>query len=252
MNSYELSRIWFDFCFENPEKTKPIHTAIYFFAIDHCNRLGGKEKFGFPSLHVMEAISVKSKNTYYKAFNDIVDWGFFKIIEKAKNQNSANIISISAISKNKSAHKSARDMAAIQQVSQQEHGTCVGGGNIDKPINHITNKPSNKEKSEKEKIDFDEIVREYHEQCSGLPQVMKITPKRKSAINARAKEHGKEKIHEVFLSASKSKFLNGENDRAWKADFDWLMNPNNFVKIMEGRYKNKKISTLRPTDKVPM
>ena len=67
MTSYELSRSWFDFCFENPEKIRPIHTAIYFFAIEHCNRLGWKEKFGFPSQMVMEAIGVKNWRTYSKA-----------------------------------------------------------------------------------------------------------------------------------------------------------------------------------------
>ncbi|HDZ04867.1 hypothetical protein LCGC14_0371110 [marine sediment metagenome] len=72
LNGYELSRDWFDFCFENPERTRPIHTAIYFFAIEHCNRLGWKEKFGFPSQMVMEAIGVKNWRTYSKAFNKVV------------------------------------------------------------------------------------------------------------------------------------------------------------------------------------
>ena len=40
MTGYELSRDWFDFCFENPDKVKPTHAALYFFAIEHCNRLG--------------------------------------------------------------------------------------------------------------------------------------------------------------------------------------------------------------------
>jgi DNA gyrase inhibitor GyrI len=47
MNSYELSRNFYDWAFENPEKIKPNHAALYFFAIEHCNRLAWKEKFGF-------------------------------------------------------------------------------------------------------------------------------------------------------------------------------------------------------------
>ena len=58
MNSYELSRAWFNFCFENPDKVNPNHSAIYFFAIEHCNRLGWKDKFGFPSQMAMEAVAV--------------------------------------------------------------------------------------------------------------------------------------------------------------------------------------------------
>jgi hypothetical protein len=49
LTGYDLSRQWFDFAFENPELINPNHTAMYFFAIEHCNRLGWKKKFGFPS-----------------------------------------------------------------------------------------------------------------------------------------------------------------------------------------------------------
>jgi hypothetical protein len=66
LNSYDLSRSWFDFCFENPELINPSHTAVYFFAIEHCNRLGWKQKFGFPTTMVMEAVGIKSYNTYAK------------------------------------------------------------------------------------------------------------------------------------------------------------------------------------------
>jgi hypothetical protein len=108
MNSYELSRNWFNFCFDNPELIRPIHTAIFFFAIEHCNRLGWKQKFGFPSQMVMEAIGVKNWKTYSKALNEIVNFGFIKMIEKSKNQYSSNII---AIVKNTKATTKALDKA---------------------------------------------------------------------------------------------------------------------------------------------
>lgn len=94
INGYDLSRKWFDFCFENPEKVRPIHTAIYFFAIEHCNRLGWKEKFGFPSQMVMEAIGIKNWRTYSNALNEIIDFGFIEMVEISKNQYSSNIIAI--------------------------------------------------------------------------------------------------------------------------------------------------------------
>lgn len=113
-NGYELSRSWFDFCFENPEKVRPIHSAIFFFAIEHCNRLGWKEKFGFPSQMVMEAIGVKNWRTYSGALNELVDFGFIKMIEISKNQYSSNVI---AIVKNTNASTKALDKAL------QKHGT---------------------------------------------------------------------------------------------------------------------------------
>ena len=149
MTSYELSRTWFDWAFENPEKIKPSHTALFFWIIEQANRMGWKEKFGLPTLHSMELLGIKSKNTYYSSLKDLVDWGFIIIIEKSKNQNSANIISISAASNFESAGKSALDSALIQHVSQQVNSTCVSGGNIDKQINKETKKQDNIEEGEK-------------------------------------------------------------------------------------------------------
>lgn len=141
MNSYELSRNWFDWSFENPEKINPNHTAIYFFAIEHCNRLGWKEKFGFPTQMTMEAIGIKKHQTYMKYFNDLVEWGFIKLIEKSKNQYSSNIISlINAMPKKGKAYSKANINHAAKQVSS------IGQSNssIDKPNNLITIKPNNK------------------------------------------------------------------------------------------------------------
>lgn len=134
MNGYDLSRKWFNFSFENPDKIKPVHTAIYFFACEHCNRLGGKEKFGFPSQMTMEAIGVKSYTTYGKALKDLVRWGFIVMVEESKNQYSANIISIGAVSKNDKARDKALDKATIKHVVKHCQSTSQSIVSIDKPL----------------------------------------------------------------------------------------------------------------------
>lgn len=136
ITGYELSRQWFDWCFENPEKVKPIHIAIYFFSIEHKNRLGWKEKFGFPSQMVMDAIGVKKYQTYISAFNDLVEWGFFDLVEKSKNQYSANIISIkSAMPKNGKALDKAIAKHRAKQIESTGQSTWQSMDSIDKPIN---------------------------------------------------------------------------------------------------------------------
>ncbi len=114
MNSYELSRKFWDFAFENPDRIKPIHSAIYFFAIEHCNRLGWKEKFGLPSQMVMEAIGVKNWRTYSQGLNELIDFGFIKLLEKSTNQYSSNIIAIVNFTK--------ADTKALDKALQK-HGT---------------------------------------------------------------------------------------------------------------------------------
>jgi len=117
MNSYELSRKFWDFAFENPDRIKPIHAAIYFFAIEHCNRLGWKEKFGLPSQMVMEAIGVKNCRTYSQGLNELIEFDFIKLIEKSTNQYSSNIIAIVNFTK--------ADTKALDKALQK-HGTKQG------------------------------------------------------------------------------------------------------------------------------
>ena len=94
MNGYKFTRAWFDFCFENPDKIKPIHHAIYLFAIERCNRLGWKKKFGFPTDCAMETLGIKNYRTYIMALNDLVSMRFIKMIEKSKNQYTSNVIAL--------------------------------------------------------------------------------------------------------------------------------------------------------------
>jgi hypothetical protein len=129
MNGYELSRNWFDWSFENPELITPTHTAIYFFAIEHCNRLGWKDKFGFPTQMAMDAIGVKKHQTFTKHFTDLVEWGFIGLVQKSKNQYSANIISLkSAMPKN----GKALDKAMIKHGAKQSQSTGQSMDSIDK------------------------------------------------------------------------------------------------------------------------
>jgi hypothetical protein len=142
INSYELSRKWFDWSFENPEKISPNHAAIYFFAIEHCNRLGWRNKFGFPTQMVMDAIGIKKHQTYIKYFNDLVEWGFFELVQKSINQYSANIISLVS-AKPKSGK--ALDKAIITHAAKQIKSIGQSNGSINKPLTNkpLTNKPIN-------------------------------------------------------------------------------------------------------------
>ena len=85
------------------------------------------------------------------------------------------------------------------------------------------------------------VVEKWNVMCRlvGLPTIFKITDQRRIAIKKRLEEYSAEKIEEVFNLVSKSAFLLGENDRGWKADFDFVMNKSKFPKILEGSYQGK-------------
>ncbi len=71
-----------------------------------------------------------------------------------------------------------------------------------------------------------------------IPKITKIEGKRKTALLARLREHGRQSLGTVVKNAAVSDFLNGKNNRAWVANFDWIFKPSNFVKVLDGNYAN--------------
>ena len=71
-----------------------------------------------------------------------------------------------------------------------------------------------------------------------IPKLRTIQGKRKNHILARCRECGKEAVAEMVRKAAQSDFLNGKNNRGWIANFDWVILPTNFQKVVEGNYDN--------------
>lgn len=132
MDYFKLTRAFWDFAFENPEKIKPNHCALYLFIVEHCNRLGWKKKFGLPTEMSKEAIGIRSYNTYIQTLNELVEFGLIELIEKSKNQYSSNIIAISNFDK---ALDKALDKASIKHATKQDESTIQSIDSINK---HIT------------------------------------------------------------------------------------------------------------------
>lgn len=225
MNIYELSRSWFDFAFKNPHKIKPIHGIIFFFAIEHCNRLGWKSIFGFPTSMVLEATGIKSYSSYKKHFDELVGFGFIKVHEYSKNQYSSNIIELSL---NVKAEVKALDKALVKHASKQHQSTSQSNCSIDKQytsiqINNLYNendflldwskcrtefikKPTNIKKLDfQERISFADALKNYsdREVKDAMVCLFKQEVKNISAMFLRPK-HFLESI-DKYVSASTAK-----------------------------------------------
>ena len=74
-----------------------------------------------------------------------------------------------------------------------------------------------------------------------LPKALKVSEKRRKSINASSKELLKtvDDWHKYFEKIITSKFLCGQSGRGWKADFEWAINKNNVLKVLEGKYDNQ-------------
>ena len=60
--------------------------------------------------------------------------------------------------------------------------------------------------------------------------------KRKSQIRALCKEYELGQIESAFAKVKTIPFLVGENDRGWRADFDYTTKLDKFAKIEEGAW----------------
>jgi uncharacterized protein YdaU (DUF1376 family) len=89
---------------------------------------------------------------------------------------------------------------------------------------------------------FDEIalaVSAYNEaaEAAGWPKVQVLSSSRRSALRARLKEAGGVTGWEQALARARaSPHLCGQNDRGWRANFDFLTRQSSFAKLMEGNY----------------
>jgi hypothetical protein len=70
----------------------------------------------------------------------------------------------------------------------------------------------------------------------GLPQIVGLTGKRLRHLKARIREHPLDHWFEAFNAIERNPWMHGENDRGWRADFDFLLQPSSFQKLIEGSY----------------
>lgn len=155
LNGYSLSRDWFNFSFENPELVNTNHTAMFLWLIELNNRMGWAKKFSSPASQTMNAIGIKSYNTYKKTFNDLVQFGFVKVIQESKNQYTACIIALSSYDK---ALDKALDKAITMHVTKQHEST---GESSDSIIKQINNKTKNQKPINDSEFSFEDFWTKY-------------------------------------------------------------------------------------------
>jgi len=97
-----------------------------------------------------------------------------------------------------------------------------------------------------------QVVQLYTQILPELPRPLKMTPMRARLVRARLSDFEQGDLmaldesgalgamRRYFERVRASDFLMGRGSCDFRADFEWLMRPNNFVKVLEGRYDNRK------------
>lgn len=63
-----------------------------------------------------------------------------------------------------------------------------------------------------------------------------MTEARRKHLVARIRENSVDDWHKAFDALERSAFCKGENSRGWKADFDTVLQPKFFTKLLEGAF----------------
>lgn len=92
---------------------------------------------------------------------------------------------------------------------------------------------------ERECINYQQIADMYNEICISFPRLTKLSDSRKKAIKARLKQYSIDDFKRLFTMAEESRFLKGQNNRNWQANFDWLIKDANMAKVLDGNYVDR-------------
>lgn len=109
-----------------------------------------------------------------------------------------------------------------------------------------TNTPQTPASAPQEKaatVDYEKLVgywnRRVDETKSSMAKVLNITPYRKKLIEERLAEYDNDNkaLQKVLDKALADPYLNGKNPSKWVADFNWLLKPENFSRLVESGIK---------------
>ena len=81
----------------------------------------------------------------------------------------------------------------------------------------------------------------------GLPAIKALSDTRKRKLHAIIARHGIDAWNEALAKLEASDFCRGGGGRGWLANFDFLVQPSSFVKLLEGQFDNRPVRPNGPS-----
>jgi hypothetical protein len=134
--------------------------------------------------------------------------------------------------------------AARQRLSRDRHALRSGPVTLPRPdpTRPIRDLPSSREESPSDQLPLltreapHDLVALWNGEAPHLPAVRELTRQRGRTAGARLREHPLTYWREVIRRLDASPFCRGENDRGWRATFDFLLRPTTGARALEGAY----------------
>ncbi len=111
----------------------------------------------------------------------------------------------------------------------------------DNKSNKDTKKPAGEKMAE-----YQRIIDLFNSVCVSLPRVLELNPQRYHLLEQASKSITD--FGELFIRTERSDFLTGRSGKWDGCCFDWLLKPENLLKLREGKYDNKKAPPIKERD----
>lgn len=136
------------------------------------------------------------------------------------------------------------------QVNQEVNSLDINILRLDKTRRDETKQDNTSSaKAEQASLDYGQIMDIWNENCNKMSKIKSIQGNRRKRLRNLFKEFKltEDSFKDAVIKASKSDFLNGlvkptNGRKPFKATFDWTIKTDNFAKITEGNYDNRKSS----------
>lgn len=195
----------------------------------------GKESDRISTSQFMQTLGIKDKRTVYSALSELAELNLINAIKNNGEITEYSLVldepepvAINAGTKNATGSNKCTE-PVTKNVPATSSKKCTS--TKDNIKNNIT-KENN--------IDFDLVMDAYNDAVEKrLPQIQKMTTARKNAVKKLLKEFDQPTFQNLanyfydFVEQAKP-FYFGENDRNWRADFDYIVKPKTHLKLVEG------------------
>ena len=214
-----MSQVW--------EIAVPAFDKLVLLALADC---ANDEGLAWPSIATLKRKTGASERTIYRAIAGMETQGILTI-ERVAGKGNRYRLTPATVAPLPKRHPCPKGSAPLPE--RQETPATVAPN---PSINH--QEPSKVEPADADFSfsDFEESWNEVAVRC-GLPRIVKSNPQRRKAFSARKREFPEiEHWRNAFRCLERTDWLHGKNDRGWRADPDFFLQPKSFTKLVEGSY----------------
>lgn len=203
------------------------------FAIIYGMSQDGKGSF-YSTVEWASDITGYSKNSICTALKSLTEKGLITKKSKPKSSTFEYQANLEAI---QTTWKPGIQTTCIESTEGIQTTWTINKNNNTNKLVLFDNKKENKNNKSQEILDM------YHNICVSFPKVRSLTDKRNKTIQSLIKKgYTTGVFEEAFMLAEQSDFLKGNNDRGWKANFDFFLREDKLIAILEGKYGGHKKS----------